>query len=110
MMTPNTGPEAEARKKTDVQLEQSGWIVQDRDDANIYAGQGVAVREFKMKAGHGYADYRLFIDQQTVGVWAPAAGRSGRRPTSGMLKKMDALDLVSRPLVRDLEDSLVDEE
>ena len=42
MMTPHTGPEADARKKIDFQLEQSGWIVQDRDEADVYAGQGVA--------------------------------------------------------------------
>ena len=53
MMTPHTGPEAEARKKIDFQLEQSGWIVQDRDEADVYAGQGVAIREFRLKAWNG---------------------------------------------------------
>ena len=67
-MTPLSGPEAEARKKIDAQLEQSGWIVQDRDEADVYAGQGVAIREFRLKDGHGQADYLLFVDQQAVGV------------------------------------------
>ncbi len=68
MMTPLTGPEQEARVKIDAQLKQSGWVVQDRDEADVYAGQGVAIQEFKLKAGHGYADYLLFVDQQAVGV------------------------------------------
>ena len=68
MMTPHAGPEAEAREKIDAQLEQSGWLVQDRDEANVHAGQGVAIREFRLKPGYGQADYLLFIDQQAVGV------------------------------------------
>jgi len=68
MMTPLTGPEAKAREKIDAQLEQSGWIVQDRDEANVHAGRGVAIREFRLKQGYGQADYLLFIDQQAVGV------------------------------------------
>jgi len=28
----------------------------------------VAIREFKLKSGHGYADYLLFVDAQAVGV------------------------------------------
>ena len=67
-MTPNTGPEAEARKRIDAQLEQSGWTVQDRNEADLSAGQGVAIREFRLKTGYGQADYLLFVDQQAVGV------------------------------------------
>ena len=67
-MTPHAGPEAEARERIDAQLEQSGWIVQDRDEANVHAGQGVAIREFRLKEGHGQADYLLFVDEQAVGV------------------------------------------
>ena len=35
---------------------------------NLAAGLGVAVREFKMAPGHGFADYMLFVDGQAVGV------------------------------------------
>ncbi len=33
---------------------------------NLYAGRGVAVREFPLETG--YADYLLFVDQKAVGV------------------------------------------
>lgn len=68
-MTPHsTGPEQDARKDIDAQLEESGWVVQDRDEINLSAGQGVAIREFKLKTGHGFADYLLFVDGQAMGV------------------------------------------
>ena len=35
---------------------------------NLAAGLGVAVREFKMAAGHGFADYLLFVRGKAVGV------------------------------------------
>ena len=31
---------------------------------NLGAGRGVAVREFPMAAGHGEADYLLFVDRK----------------------------------------------
>jgi hypothetical protein len=43
-----SGPERIAREKIDVVLDQAGWVVQSRDDMNLTAGRGVAVREFKM--------------------------------------------------------------
>ncbi len=61
-------PESKARKEIDLQLEESGWVIQDRDEINLAAGQGVAIREFKLKPGHGFADYLLFVDNQAVGV------------------------------------------
>jgi type I restriction enzyme R subunit len=62
------GPEQEARALIDAQLERAGWDVQDREDANLAASVGVAVREFKLAEGHGYADYLLFVDGKAVGV------------------------------------------
>ena len=32
------------------------------------AGLGVAIREFKMARDHGFADYLLFVDQQSTGA------------------------------------------
>ena len=61
-------PEAKARTNIDNMLEQSGWVIQDRDTMNLYAGLGVAVREFVLKPGHGTADYFLFVDGKPVGV------------------------------------------
>lgn len=66
--TANVTPEAAARIKIDQQLEQSGWVIQDPDEMNIFAARGVAVREVKLKKGHGKVDYLLFIDGKAVGV------------------------------------------
>jgi type I restriction enzyme R subunit len=60
--------EARARVEIDRQLHASGWVVQDRGKLNLYAAQGVAVREFIMAPGHGRADYLLFIDGRAVGA------------------------------------------
>ena len=60
--------EARARVEIDRQLGAAGWLVQDRADMNLYAAQGVAVREFTMASGHGRADYVLFVDAMAVGA------------------------------------------
>lgn len=67
-MPPATLPEQAAREKIDAALGHAGWVVQDRDSTNLYAGKGVAVREFALGSGHGFADYLLFVDGQAVGV------------------------------------------
>lgn len=61
-------PEQRARRQIDEAFAEVGWIVQDRDEMNLAAGPGVAVREFKMAPGHGFADYMLFVDGQAAGV------------------------------------------
>ena len=61
-------PEEQARVNIDRQLEQAGWSVQDTDSLNLYAGTGVAAREFPMKPGHGRADYLLYVNRRAVGV------------------------------------------
>ncbi|MEB2529152.1 type I restriction endonuclease subunit R [Kocuria rosea] len=60
--------EQRARLLIDRQLEDAGWIVQDRDTRNLFAGQGIAVREEIMAPGHGRADYLLYVDKAVVGV------------------------------------------
>jgi type I restriction enzyme, R subunit len=60
--------EQRARVLIDRQLTDSGWLVQDRNDLNLFADQGVAVREVIMAKGHGRADYLLYVDQLAVGV------------------------------------------
>lgn len=60
--------EARARKLIDAQLTQAGWVVQDKQDLNLFAAQGVAVREVVMKPGHGRVDYLLYVDKAVVGV------------------------------------------
>ena len=61
-------PEQEARVNIDRLLEQAGWSVQNADTINLYAGTGVAVREFPLKSGHGTADYLLYVNQKAAGV------------------------------------------
>ena len=59
-------PEEKARREIDRQLEQCGWLVQDRTEMNISAGPGVAVREFPMITGE--ADYLLYSSGKAIGV------------------------------------------
>jgi type I restriction enzyme R subunit len=60
--------EQRARVLIDRQLAASGWAVQDKKQMNLFAAQGVAVREVIMKRGHGRADYLLYVDKKAVGV------------------------------------------
>ena len=59
-------PEELARINIDHQLAACGWTVQSRVEMNLYAGRGVAVREFPLETGE--ADYLLFVDRKAVGV------------------------------------------
>ena len=43
-------------------------MVQNADSINLYAGNGVAVREFPLKQGHGKADYMLYVNQKAAGI------------------------------------------
>ncbi|MGH9343471.1 MAG: DEAD/DEAH box helicase family protein, partial [Terriglobia bacterium] len=61
-------PEDRARKTIDDLLGKAGWLVQDRDNANVSAARGTAIRSFPLKAGHGFADYLLYVDGQAAGV------------------------------------------
>ncbi|WP_293470376.1 DEAD/DEAH box helicase family protein, partial [Polaromonas sp.] len=38
------------------------------DQANIHAARGVALREFPLNSGYGFADYLLYIDGKAAGV------------------------------------------
>jgi type I restriction enzyme R subunit len=61
-------PEARARKNIDQLLTAAGWVVQSRDEVNLTARRGVAIREFPMRPGFGEADYLLYVDGQALGV------------------------------------------
>ena len=54
-------PEDEAREQIDAMLDAAGWAVQDAAKANIHAARGVALRNFALKTGHGFADYLLYV-------------------------------------------------
>lgn len=59
--------EQRARVLIDRQLTAAGRSVQSRP-INLFAAQGVAVREVIMAPGHGRADYVLYVDRRVVGV------------------------------------------
>ena len=59
-------PEQLSRMAIDRRLEQAGWIIQDMAQLNLFAGLGVAVREFPTSTGP--VDYALFVDGVPVGV------------------------------------------
>ena len=63
-----TAPERQTRIEIDRLLAAAGWLVQDVAHANLHAGRGVAIREFPLAAGFGFADYLLYVDGKACGV------------------------------------------
>lgn len=61
-------PEQIARHQIDADLSSAGWVVQDSDDMDLTAGRGIAVREFAMASGFGFADYLLYLDRKALGA------------------------------------------
>jgi type I restriction enzyme, R subunit len=59
-------PEDRARRAIDEQLEAAGWVVQSRDEANVTAGLGVAIRD---RRGMPDPDYLLFVDGKACGTY-----------------------------------------
>ncbi|MFZ5821337.1 MAG: hypothetical protein ACOYYJ_15685, partial [Chloroflexota bacterium] len=50
----------------DKQLTACGWIVQSRAEMNLYAGRGVAVREFPLETGEADS---VVLGSQSGGQW-----------------------------------------
>lgn len=68
-------PEQKARHANGANLTEAGWLVQERDALDLTAGRGIAVCEFPLKPGFGFADYLLYLDRKAVGaVEAKAEG------------------------------------
>lgn len=61
-------PEAKARQTIDALLTAAGWHVCSMAEANIHASTGVAIREFHLNPGHGFADYLLYVNGKAAGV------------------------------------------
>ena len=65
-------PEARARQTIDALLAAAGWHVCNVVNANLHAGdgavKGVAIREFPLNTGHGFADYLLYVNGKACGV------------------------------------------
>jgi type I restriction enzyme R subunit len=68
-------PEQKARREIDADLSVAGWVMQSREEIDLIAGRGIAVREFPLKSGFGFADYLLYVDRKAIGaVEAKAEG------------------------------------
>jgi type I restriction enzyme R subunit len=65
---PGGRPEDRARANIDRLLTDAGWLIQNRDSINVEAGRGIAIREFPLAPGHGFADYLLYVDGYAAGV------------------------------------------
>jgi type I restriction enzyme R subunit len=63
-----TTPEDKARETIDRLLSQASWAVCNQGDANILANRGVAIQNFTLKSGYGFADYLLYVDGKAAGV------------------------------------------
>lgn len=65
-------PEQQARVGIDALLPAAGWHVCHLADVNLNAGtgpaRGVAIREFPLLPGHGFADYLLYVNGKACGV------------------------------------------
>jgi hypothetical protein len=69
-------PEDKARLAIDALLTLSGWLVQSRDEMNLSAGTGVALREFATASGP--VDY-----QRAFGQGFPPCDLSGKTVRQG---------------------------
>lgn len=82
--------EAQVRRIIDRMLVHAGWVVQDRAATDVFAAQGVAVREVPTATGR--ADYMLYVNAKLVGVIEAkregeslgAVDRQSRRYASGL--------------------------
>ena len=75
----NQNAEERARDRIDEQLLACGWLVQSRNQINLNAGIGVAVREYQTDVGP--ADYVLFVDKKPIGLIEAKREEEGVRLT-----------------------------
>ena len=61
-------PEARARVQIDRMLTLAGWVIQDRDDVDLYAGTRRRRARVPVSKSSEEADYLLFVDSQAVGA------------------------------------------
>tara|TARA_R110000751_G_scaffold126574_4_gene228506 strand:+ start:7613 stop:10477 length:2865 start_codon:yes stop_codon:yes gene_type:complete len=73
----NQNPEQIARDKIDKMLREAGWLVQSKNEIDLSAGKGVALRETNTVSGS--ADYMLFVDRRPVGVIEAKKEEEGQR-------------------------------
>ena len=71
----NQNPEQLARDTIDVELTQCGWVIQNKNQINLNAATGIAIREYQTDIGP--ADYVLFVNKQPVGIIEAKRGEEG---------------------------------
>ncbi len=77
--TINQNPEQIARDRIDQMLVNAEWTVQAKSEVDLWASQGVAVREYQTDVGP--ADYVLFVDRKPVGIIEAKREEEGHRLT-----------------------------
>ncbi len=75
----NQNPEQIARDRIDEMLSNADWIVQSKNEVDLSAGKGIAVREYQTDIGP--ADYALFVDRKPVGIIEAKREEEGYRLT-----------------------------
>lgn len=75
----NQNPEQIARDHIDDLLRKSGWVIQSKEDIDLNASLGVAIREYQTAVGP--ADYVLFVDKKPVGIIEAKKEEEGHRLT-----------------------------
>ncbi|MDA3943800.1 MAG: DEAD/DEAH box helicase family protein [Bacteroidetes bacterium] len=75
----NQNPEQIARDKIDKMLIEAGWIVQSKNEVDLGAGKGVALREYQAETK--FADYVLFVDKKPVGIIEAKKEEEGHKLT-----------------------------
>jgi type I restriction enzyme, R subunit len=73
----NQNPEQIARDHIDKHLIACGWIIQDIKKVNLFAGIGIAIKEYVTDVGP--ADYVLFVDGKPCGVIEAKREEEGHR-------------------------------
>ncbi|MEO0788231.1 MAG: DEAD/DEAH box helicase family protein [Bacteroidota bacterium] len=76
----NQNPEQIARDQIDAMLTAAGWVVQSKDEVDIRANLGVAVKEYQTDVGP--ADYLLFVEAKPVGIIEAKKEQEGHRLTA----------------------------
>lgn len=61
-------PEERAREEIDRLLTAAGWTVAGVAQAYLQAGRGVAIPEFPLNSGFGFAERLLYVDGKATGV------------------------------------------
>ena len=59
-------PEEQARVLIDAQLSAAGWVIQSYKDADLFAADGVVLRE--VPTAEGPCDYMLFYKKKAIGI------------------------------------------